>query len=82
MARDSFSRFALICGRDARSPSKSLDRALGLTSFAAVPIVSLVNVYHNHEQRLLLLLLSLHLLRLVSGRDREGFGRREEQMIK
>jgi len=31
---------------------------------------------------LLLLLLSLHLLRLVSGRDRESFGRREEQMIK
>ena len=50
----------------------------GLTSFAALSIVSPVNC--NHEQRLLLLLLSLHLLRLVSGRDREGFGRREEQM--
>ena len=25
MARNSFSRFALICGRDARGPNKSLD---------------------------------------------------------
>ncbi|HEV7798131.1 MAG TPA: hypothetical protein VGO73_08255 [Pyrinomonadaceae bacterium] len=49
-----------------------------LTSYLRLPIV--VGVNRNHAQRLLLLLLSLHLLRLVSERDRVGFEKRDQQL--